>query len=236
MNEQLLKMNGLSVEILDTLSFESHLGIPLKNNLHYFDKDLLIAELVAMTEWLDEQEILSGIALDYRVKSLDSILLKYDRYYPDHQTRKVFNDILGFRAFCDSYDQILEEENIREIKSYIHAPGYIANTDLAALYCGAFAFLYPSLRESFGIPMLEAMACGTPIIAGNTSAMPEIAGEGALLADPFNSNDITEKILQLENDQTLYQQQVEYGIQRSQLFSWRNTAESLLKIYKEFAK
>ena len=66
--------------------------------------------------------------------------------------------------------------------------------------------------------------------------MPEIAGEGALLADPFNPNDITKKILQLENDQTLYQQQVEYGIQRSQLFSWRNTAESLLKIYKEFAK
>lgn len=136
----------------------------------------------------------------------------------------------------DVIDRILEEENITEIKSYIHAPGYIANTDLAALYCGAFAFLYPSLRESFGIPMLEAMACGTPIIAGNTSAMPEIAGEGALLADPFNSNDITKKILQLENDQTLYQQQVEYGIQRSQLFSWRNTAESLLKIYKEFAK
>ena len=111
MNEQLLKMNGLSVEILDELSFESHLGIPLKKNLHYFDKDLLIAELVTMTEWLDEQEILSDIALDYRVKSLDSILLKYDRYYPDHQTRKVFNDILGFRAFCDSYDQILEEES-----------------------------------------------------------------------------------------------------------------------------
>lgn len=132
----------------------------------------------------------------------------------------------------DVIDRILEEENITEIKSYIHAPGYIANTDLVALYCGAFAFLYPSLRESFGIPMLEAMACGTPIIAGNTSAMPEIAGEGALLADPFNSNDITKKILQLENDQTLYQQQVEYGIQRSQLFSWRNTAESLLKIYK----
>ena len=82
MNEQLLKMNGLSVGILDALSFESHLGIPLKKNLHYFDKDLLIAELISMTEWLDEQEILSNIALDYRVKSLDSILLKYDRYYP----------------------------------------------------------------------------------------------------------------------------------------------------------
>ena len=110
MNEQLLKMNGLSLEILDALSFESHLAIPLKRNLHYFEKDSLIDELIEMTEWLDEQEILSDIAIDYRVKSLDSILLKYDRYYPNHQTRKVFNDILGFRAFCDSYEQILEEK------------------------------------------------------------------------------------------------------------------------------
>ena len=110
MNEQLLKMNGLSVEILNALSFESHLGISLKKNLHYFDKDLLIAELMTMTDWLDEQEVLSDIALDYRVKSLDAILLKYDRYYPNHQTRKVFNDILGFRAFCDSHDQALKEE------------------------------------------------------------------------------------------------------------------------------
>ena len=109
MKEQLLKMNGLSAEILDALTFESHLGIPLKKNLHYFDKDLLIAELIEMTDWLDEQEILSDIALDYRVKSLDSILLKYERYYPDHQVRKVFNDILGFRAFRDNYDQLLEE-------------------------------------------------------------------------------------------------------------------------------
>lgn len=111
MNEQLLKMNGLSVKILDVLSFESHLEIPLKKNLHYFDKESLIEELIAMTEWLDEQELLSEIALDYRIKSLDSILMKYERYYPDHQTRKVFNDILGFRAFCDSYEQILEEKS-----------------------------------------------------------------------------------------------------------------------------
>ena len=67
MNEQLLKMNGLSVEILDALSFESHLGIPLKKNLHYFDKELLIAELVAMTEWLDEQEILSCLHVNFQL-------------------------------------------------------------------------------------------------------------------------------------------------------------------------
>ena len=133
----------------------------------------------------------------------------------------------------DAIDRILEEEKITDIKSSIRFPGYIANTDLAALYSGAFAFLYPSLRESFGIPMLEAMACGTPIITGNTSAMPEIAGEGALLVDPFRPEEITEKILLLENDNLFYQQQVEYGLERSKLFSWKNSAKELLKIYAE---
>lgn len=129
-------------------------------------------------------------------------------------------------------DEILRNEGITEIKPYLSFPGYIPNTDLAALYNGAFAFLYPSLRESFGIPMLEAMACGTPIIAGNTSAMPEIAGEGALLANPLDVKDIAHKLLSLEEDETLYQQQKAYGLERAKLFSWRSSAEALLKIYQ----
>lgn len=108
MNEQLLKMNGLSSETLEALSYRSKLGIPLKRNLHYFDKDLLIRELLEMTDWLLEQDVLANTALDYRVKSLESILNKYERYYPDHQTRKVFNDILGFRGFCDDYAELLQ--------------------------------------------------------------------------------------------------------------------------------
>lgn len=133
----------------------------------------------------------------------------------------------------EAIDGILSAERIKEIKPYLSFPGYIPNADLAALYNGAFAFLYPSLRESFGIPMLESMACGTPVIAGNTSAMPEIAGEGALLADSLDENDIARKILLLEEDDTFYQQQVDYGLERVKLFSWRKSAEALLKIYKE---
>ena len=133
----------------------------------------------------------------------------------------------------EAIDGILSAEGIKEVKPYLSFPGYIPNADLAALYNGAFAFLYPSLRESFGIPMLESMACGTPVIAGNTSAMPEIAGEGALLADPLDENDIARKILLLEDDDTFYQQQVDYGLERVKLFSWRKSAEALLKIYKE---
>lgn len=125
--------------------------------------------------------------------------------------------------------------HIEEIKPYLRFPGYIPNKDLAALYNGAFAFLYPSMRESFGIPILEAMACGTPVITGNTSAMPEIAGDGALLVDPYMVEEIAEKILLLENDADLYQQQVSYGLQRVKLFSWEATAHSLLHIYREVA-
>lgn len=86
----------------------------------------------------------------------------------------------------DKLDAILREQRIEEIKPFLSYPGYIPNTDLAYLYNGAFAFLYTSLRESFGIPLLEAMACGTPVITGNTSAMPEIAGEGGILVDPLS--------------------------------------------------
>lgn len=130
-------------------------------------------------------------------------------------------------------DIILQQEGISEIKPYLHFPGYICNKDLLDLYNASFAFLYPSLRESFGIPMLEAMGCGTPIIAGNTSAMPEIAGEGAILIDPYQPQEIADAVLQLENDPSYYQQQREYGLKRVTHFSWKKTAEEYAKIYAE---
>ena len=101
MNEQMLKMNWLSLQILDSLSYESQLGLSLKKNLHYFNKNMLISELIDMTEWLDEQEILSDIALDYRIKSLDSIIMKYDRYYPDHQSSKHYSIEIQFNTLYD---------------------------------------------------------------------------------------------------------------------------------------
>lgn len=110
--------------------------------------------------------------------------------------------------------------------------GYVFNTDLPAIYSMADIFLYPSLRESFGIPILESMACGVPIITSNTSAMPEIAGDGALLIDPFDEKDILNKILLLENNPEIALKQREYGLERVNLFSWRKTAEDVLEIYK----
>lgn len=129
-------------------------------------------------------------------------------------------------------DSYLKEEGITDLKPWLYAPGYIPNTDLPAIYNGAKAFIYASLRESFGIPILESMACGTPVITSNTSAMPEIAGKGAILIDPQNEEEITEKLLSLEEDPVFYASQVSYGIERVKQFSWQETARNLLKIYQ----
>ena len=106
-----LRVNGLSEEMLKSLSRKSKLGMSLKKNLHYFEREMLLQELFNYADWLNEQDVFTGTAIDYRIKSYDSIELKYDRYYPDGQARKVFNDILGFRAFCDGYDKLRNYES-----------------------------------------------------------------------------------------------------------------------------
>ena len=112
----ILQRDGLTLELLSKLSYKSELGINLKKNLHYFNKESLYAELIKVNEWYDEFEELHELALDYRIKSVQSAVLKYNRYYPDHQTRKVFDDLLGFRSLCDNYEDVLELQNIPELR------------------------------------------------------------------------------------------------------------------------
>ena len=133
-------------------------------------------------------------------------------------------------------DQILKQEGIEEIKPMLYSPGYITHSDLPAIYNGAKTFLYTSLRESFGIPLLEAMACGIPVVTSNTSAIPEIAGEGAILVDPQDANAIAIQLLKLEQDKVYREQQISYGLERIKLFSWLYTAEKLLKVYQSVQK
>lgn len=103
----ILQRDGLTIELLQRLSYKSEMGISLKKNLHYFDKEALITELIKVNEWYDEYAELHELALDYRIKSIQSAIIKYNRYFPDHQARKVFDDLLGFRSFCDNYDDVL---------------------------------------------------------------------------------------------------------------------------------
>ena len=110
---KLLEKDGLSVETLTALSYKTSLDKNLKRNLHHFDKEVLLNDVDNAICFLDTQgDILESIAIDYRIKSEQSAHYKYERYYPDTLTEKVFNDLLGFRSLCDSYSDIfaLSEE------------------------------------------------------------------------------------------------------------------------------
>ena len=110
------------------------------------------------------------------------------------------------------------------------------NSDLPAIYNGASAFLYTSLRESFGIPQLEAMACGTPVVTSAASAIPEVAGQGAILVDPTDPTAIADALLRLETDTEFRAGQVAYGLERVKQFSWEKTARHLLALYESLGK
>lgn len=128
---------------------------------------------------------------------------------------------------------ILNEIGHPEMRPDIHLTGYVVNTDLPAIISQCTIFLYPSLRESFGIPILEGMACGVPVITSNTSSMPEVAGDAALLVNPHNSDEIKAAIEKILNDNRLKDQLIERGFERVQQFSWKIMAENYLKLYTE---
>ena len=126
--------------------------------------------------------------------------------------------------------------NNDDIMQYVDFTGYIPNTDLPYIYNGAEIFLFASLRESFGLPILESMACGTPVITGNRSALPEIAGSGGITVDVTDYDAVAAMMLKLETDADFYNRQVSYGLERVKEFSWENTASEYMNIYKSMLK
>ena len=163
-------------------------------------------------------------------KNTERTLIAYSKYL---EMSDVKRKLLMADLDRGYLDEIIDRNDIGNIRDHIVMPGYIKNVDLPYIYNNAFAFLYTSLRESFGIPLLEAMACGTPVITSNTSSMPEIGGSEVIMVNPLNVNEITEKMLLLEKDKALYQKQKDIGIIRAQQFSWEYTAEQLLMVYED---
>jgi len=130
-------------------------------------------------------------------------------------------------------ERILHEINEPALKAKICLTGYVPNSELVYLYNAATIFLYPSFYESFGIPILESMACGTPVIASKTGAMPEVSGCGAVITDPGDPNHIKESIQGLLQDSEQYNTYQMLGLKRSTSFSWEKTANQVKKIYEE---
>ena len=110
---------------------------------------------------------------------------------------------------------------------------YVEEHVLISFYNVAKVFVYPSLYEGFGLPILEAQACGCPVITSNVSSMPEVAGESAILVDPYNVEEIASAIHKVSLDKNLRDNLIQKGFENCKRFSWQRCAEETLKVYEE---
>jgi len=131
------------------------------------------------------------------------------------------------------YEEIFKEVGHSDLKQEILFLGVVKDEDLPLLYNCADIFVYPSLYEGFGLPPLEAMACGIPVITSNTSSLPEVIGDAGIMIDPTDINSLCDSMYVLLKDKELWNRMRNMGLERSKLFSWDNTAEKILKVYDE---
>jgi len=133
------------------------------------------------------------------------------------------------------YDETLRAIKELELSDSIILTGYVPEIDLPALYSGALCFIYPSYFEGFGLPPLEAMQCGVPVIVGDRTSLPEVVGDAGVLVDPFDVNALAAAIEKVISDSNLRAKLSIQGLARAKLFEWRETARQTLAVYQKAA-
>jgi|Deesub1362B_J571_1020462.scaffolds.fasta_scaffold00102_53 glycosyltransferase involved in cell wall biosynthesis len=129
--------------------------------------------------------------------------------------------------------EVVKKLNLSENVKFL---GHVADDELPKLYSGADLFVYPSLYEGFGLPPLEAMACGCPVITSNVSSLPEVVGDAGIMVDPLDKNGLADAIYKVLNDEGLREEMVKRGLKRVKIFSWEICAKETLKVYREVVK
>ncbi len=131
------------------------------------------------------------------------------------------------------YDETLRAIKDLELKDSVIVTGYVPEKDLPTLYSGALCFVYPSYFEGFGLPPLEAMQCGAPVIVGNLTSLPEVVGDAGLLVDPFDVDALAAAIESVISNSDLRAELSFKGLARAKLFEWQETARQTLAIYQK---
>jgi glycosyltransferase involved in cell wall biosynthesis len=139
--------------------------------------------------------------------------------------------LVGKKAWL--FGETLRAVEDRGLAENIIFTGYVPESDLPALYSGALCFVYPSYFEGFGLPPLEAMQCGTPVITGNRTSLPEVVGDAAIMVDPFDVEEIGAALSQLIDSSELRATLRAKGLVHAQKFSWRETAKLTLGVYEK---
>jgi glycosyltransferase involved in cell wall biosynthesis len=130
------------------------------------------------------------------------------------------------------FRKIQREASRRGLDGHVHFPGFIRDGDLAAVYSGADLFVFPSLYEGFGLPPLEAMACGTPCVVSNSSALPEVTGRAAMMFNPTSVEQLVECVATVLHDVDLNGKLRREGLRQSAMFSWEKAAAETVEVYR----
>jgi glycosyltransferase involved in cell wall biosynthesis len=182
---------------------------------------------------IERDYILSLCSIQPR-KNLVRLIEAYSLLRQSHPGVKLPQLVLaGKRGWLDN--ETMRAAQSGEANSDICFTGYVADEHLSGLYSGATCFVYPSYFEGFGLPILEAMKCGTPVVAGDRTSIPEVAGEAALLFDPFDVHALVEVLKRILNDADCRVELSARGLQRANEFSWQTTARLTLAAYEKAA-
>jgi glycosyltransferase involved in cell wall biosynthesis len=182
---------------------------------------------------IDQDYILSLCSIQPR-KNLVRLIEAYSLLRRLHPEGKLPQLVLaGKRGWLDN--ETWRAAQADKVSPAIRFTGYVADEHLNALYSGATCFVYPSYFEGFGLPILEAMKCGAPVIAGDRTSIPEVAGEAALLFDPFDTSSLVEALKRVLNDSEFRRTLSARGLQRASEFHWKTTARLTLTAYENAA-
>ena len=178
----------------------------------------------------DAEYLLSLCTLEPR-KNLDQAIRCFARVVKQERLKDLRLVLVGPKGW--NYDHIFaatsEADNVSE---YIVFTDFVADEDLSPLYSGALAFIYLSLYEGFGLPPLEAMQCGTPVITSNTSSLPEVVGDAGKMFDPMDAEGICQGVLDVYNDAELRMTMRQRSLERAKLFSWDRCTRETIAAYK----
>jgi glycosyltransferase involved in cell wall biosynthesis len=229
------------------------------------DSESTRADLVELMQIpLDQITIIgAGVDENFKLESAPEILAHVRARYqlPDHfvlsvstlEPRKNFTGLIAaFEQMAVSsvtdlhlviaggkgwlYDDIFAAAETSPLRERIHFAGYVADEDLPALYSLATLFAFPSRYEGFGIPVLEAMACGTPVVCADNSSLPEVAGDAALLVEATDTEALADAMHRLSIDASLREGLISRGYEQARKFTWEKSAGRLLHVYRRMAR
>lgn len=164
-------------------------------------------------------------------KNIDTLIKSFAKVVQDQNLKDLYLVLVGTKGW--KYEKIFDEiSKAGSVKDKIIFTGYVDDKDLAALYSGALVFVYPSFYEGFGLPPLEAMQCGTPVITSNTSSLPEVVGDAGIMLDPKDADGLCQSLLEIYSKSYWREEMSLKSLEQSKRFTWDKCCQKIVDAYK----